>query len=303
VSVVLLSGGSGGAKLARGLYELLGAELTVVANTGDDTSFYGAHVSPDADRIAYWLAGRADKRGWGIKGDSSAAIGMLRELGVEVWFNIGDRDLAWCLERRRLLDAGLNPTEAQARLLGSLGVDARLLPMSDQPARTRIRTPSGWLELQEWIVRERSEPPIEDVDLSAARAAAPSPAVLDALAAAEAIVVGPSNPIISIGPILALRGMREALAAAPAPVVAVSPIVGGRALTSATAACLEWAGREVSSAGVVACYEGLLDGIVSDEPAGELTTLRCQTLMSNAAQRRMLAQRALELAQSIGGPR
>jgi LPPG:FO 2-phospho-L-lactate transferase len=299
VSVVLLYGGSGGAKLARGLYEILGAELTVIANTGDDIEIYGAHVSPDPDLISYWLADRIDERGWGLAGDSFAAMEMLGELGTEVWFNLGDRDLALCLERRRLLEQGLGATAAHARLTSALGVDARVLPMSEQPVRTRIRSGDEWIGLQEFLIRLRASAPIDDVEFAGADEAAPSAAVLEALSDARAVIIGPSNPVISIGPILALPGMREALRAAPAPVVAVSPIVDGDVLKGPTAAFLAWAGQPADASGVLGYYDGLIDGLVSDEEIEQVPSLRCDTLMSSAEQRRMVAQRALDLSASL----
>ena len=299
MSVVLLSGGSGGAKLARGLYELLGEELAVIANTGDDIEIYGAHVSPDPDLITYWLADRIDERGWGLAGDSFAAMGMLRELGTDVWFNLGDRDLALCLERRELLAQGLSATAAQARLTSALGVRARVLPMSDQSVRTRIATSGRWIGLQEFLIRLGAQAPIDGVEFEGAAAALPSPGVIEALAGARAVIIGPSNPVISIGPILALRGMREALTAAAAPVVAVSPIVGGEVLKGPTAACLAWAGQPANASGVLGYYDGLIDGVVSDEETEAIASLRCDTLMSTAEQRRFVAERALELCQSL----
>ncbi len=301
MSVVLLSGGSGGAKLARGLYELLGEELAVIANTGDDIEIYSAHVSPDPDLVTYWLADRIDERGWGLAGDSFAAMEMLRELGTDVWFNLGDRDLALCLERRELLTQGLSATAAQARLTSALGVRARVLPMSDQPVRTRIATSGGWVGLQEFLIRLGAQVPIDGVEFQGAAAALPSPVVIEALAGARAVIIGPSNPVISIGPILALRGMRDALIAAAAPVVAVSPIVGGEVLKGPTAACLAWAGQPADARGVLGYYDGLIDGLVSDEEIEAIASLRCDTLMSSAEQRRFVAERALELCQSLAG--
>jgi LPPG:FO 2-phospho-L-lactate transferase len=301
VSVVLLSGGTGGAKLAAGLYDIVGEELTVVANTGDDIEIYGAYVSPDPDLISYWLAERIDERGWGVAGDSFEVMAMLRELGVEVWFNLGDRDLALCIERRRMLDSGLTLTEAQAWLCAALGIGARVLPMSDQPVATRIRSAGEWHALQEYMIRLHASAPIEEIEFSGAADAAPSPAVLDAIAGARAIIIGPSNPVISIGPILALRGMREALEASRAPVVAVSPIVAGAVLKGPTAACLRWAGHAASGVGVTGYYGALIDGIVSDEPISDIASLRCETLMSSGAERRALAARALELSESLAG--
>ena len=293
MSVVLLSGGTGGAKLARGLYELVGEELTVVANTGDDIEIYGAHVSPDPDLITYWLADRIDDRGWGIAGDTFAAMDDLRDRGVDVWFNLGDQDLAVCAERRRLLDAGASLTETLARLGRSLGLTGRVLPMCDEPVNTRIRIAGEWLGLQEWLIRNHGAGPVEDVDFVGAAEASPTARVLEAIAGASAIVIGPSNPIISIGPILAVPGIREALLRARGPIVAVSPIVGGEVLKGPTAACLRWAGRTVDAEGVAACYDGLLDGLVADERLEGLPTLETDTLMADAAGRARLAAATL----------
>ena len=226
----MLSGGSGGAKLARGLYELLGEQLTVVANTADDVEIYEAYVSPDPDLVTYWLADRIDERGWGLAGDSFGAVEMLRELGAEAWFGLGDRDLGLCLERRRRRALGAGAVETHRALARARGVTADVLPMSEQPVRTRVLTAGRWVGLQEFMVTLRASEPIEDIKLDGIDAAAPAPEVLAAIDAAEAIVIGPSNPVISIGPILGLQGMREALGAARAPVVAVSPIVGGAVL-------------------------------------------------------------------------
>jgi LPPG:FO 2-phospho-L-lactate transferase len=299
VSVVLLSGGSGGAKLARGLYGLLGAELTVIANTADDIEIYGACVSPDPDLITYWLADRIDARGWGIAGDSFAAVEMLRELGADAWFGLGDRDLALCLRRRLLRESGLSATEVQAQLTTALGVSARVLPMSEQPVRTRVHTGEAWVSLQEFMVKLRASAPIAEIAFDGADQAHPTTEVLDALASARSIVIGPSNPVISIGPILALSGMRDALRAAPAPVVAVSPVVGGAVLKGPTAACLAWAGRPADASGVIGYYDGLLDGFVSDEPVEGLPALRCDTLLSSPRQREAVAQRVLDFARSL----
>ncbi|MEA2299365.1 MAG: 2-phospho-L-lactate transferase [Solirubrobacteraceae bacterium] len=299
MSVVLLSGGSGGAKLARGLLDEVGDELTVIANTGDDIEIHGGHVSPDPDLITYWLADRIDDRGWGIAGDTFAVMDALRELGVEVWFNLGDRDLAVCLERRRLLAGGAGLTEALARLGRCLGLAARVLPMSEEPVRTEIRTGGGWVGVQDFLIRLAGAAPIEDVRFAGAADASPAPGVLAAIAGARAIILGPSNPIISIGPILAVPGIREAVAGAPAPVVAVSPIVGGRVLKGPTAAFLAWAGLDADAAGVAACYHGLIDGLVADEPAAGIPMLRTATRMDDPAARRRLARETLAFAGAL----
>jgi len=300
VSVVLLSGGTGGAKLARGLYDLLGADLAVIANTGDDIEIYGAHVSPDPDLITFWLADRIDARGWGLEGDSFAAMEMLRELGLEVWFNLGDRDLALCLERRRLLDDGATLSEAHAALTRALGVSARVIPMSDDAVRTTIVSAGETIGLQRFVIGARGAAPIDDVIYSGATHARGAAAALAAIASAEAIIIGPSNPVLSIGPILAVAQIRAAIDASPAPVVAVSPIVGGEVLKGPTAACMAWAGVNADAAGIAAHYGELIDGLVTDEgPVEGVPTLTRDTRMDSADARRELATRTLELAHSL----
>ena len=301
MSVALLSGGTGGAKLARGLYDLLGAELTVIANTGDDVEMLGAHVSPDPDIVTYWLADRIDERGWGIAGDTFEAMAMLRELGADVWFQLGDRDLALCLERRRLLDGGLTLSEAHATLSRALGVHASVIPMSDDPVRTTVTTGARTIGLQEYLIVERGAAPIDDIRFEGADRAGASPAALEALARAEAIVIGPSNPVISIGPILAVGAIRAALEAASVPVVAVSPIVGGAVLKGPTAACLEWAGERADNAGVARHYGALIDALVADGPVEAIRTHVCDTLMDDEHARRRLARETLALVEELRG--
>src|SRR5919106_4108504 len=208
---VVLAGGTGGAKLAAGLQDAVGADLSVIANTGDDVEALGVHVSPDPDLITYWLDDEIDaEQGWGIRGDISTVFERLVRLGAPDWFRLTNLDLATCLRRRQLLDEGARPTEAQARIAAGLGVAARVLPMSDDPVRTRVRTPAGWRGFQEYLIVDRAEPAIEEVEFAGARESAPTPEVLEALAEADAIVIGPSNPVISIGPILAVPGLRDA---------------------------------------------------------------------------------------------
>jgi LPPG:FO 2-phospho-L-lactate transferase len=298
--VVVLAGGTGGAKLARGMLDVVGAdELVVVANTGDDIEIYGGLVSPDPDLVTFWLADRIDERGWGLKDDTFSVMDGLRELGVEVWFNLGDRDLAIAIERARALDEGARLTEAQARIGASLGVRARVLPMSDRPVRTRVMSDGSWCSLQEFLIRRRGEGPIQDVDFRHVRAAAPTAEVLEAIAAARAIVIGPSNPVISIGPILALPGLADALTASAAAVVAVSPLVGGRVLKGPTEACLRWARHSVSSAGIAETYAGVVDGLVADERTRSLPVLETSVLMDDGAARRRVAEQALQFAQGL----
>ena len=301
MSVVLLSGGTGGAKLARGLYDLLGDELAVIANTGDDIEIYGASVSPDPDLVSYWLADRIDERGWGIDGDSFGAMEMLRGLGTEVWFSLGDRDLGFCLERRRLLDAGQSLSEAHATLNRALGVSAQVIPMSDGRVRTTLRSGRRILGLQEFLIAHGGALTIDDIRFEGASAAAASPAALAALAAARAIIIGPSNPIISIGPILAIEAIRAAIEASSAPVIAVSPIVGGQVLKGPTVACLAWAGATADATGVARHYSPLIDAMVADEPVEGIRSLACDTWMGGASARRQLALRTLDLADALGG--
>ncbi len=302
---VVLAGGTGGAKLAAGAQLECGADLAVIANTGDDVEALGVHVSPDPDLCTYWLAGEIDEqRGWGIEGDSWIVFERLGRLGAPQWFRLGDRDLATCLERRRLLDSGLTPTEAQLRIGSALDLEARVLPMCDQAVRTRVRTAVGWLYLQQYLVGERAEPAVEEVAFAGVEAAAPTGAIAAAVAAAEAIVIGPSNPVISIGPILAVPGMRELLRDAAAPVVAVSPFVAGAVVKGPTEKFMRAIGREPSAAGVAAAYAGLIDGLIVDaadpEPAPASVPCRAiDTLMNSDESRRRVALAALELCAEL----
>ena len=305
--VVVLAGGTGGAKLAAGMQAVVGADLTVIANTGDDVEALGVHVSPDPDLCTYWLAGQIDaERGWGIAGDSFRVFERMKELGAPGWFGLSDLDLATCLERRRRLDGGERPTVIQGDIARALGVEATVLPMCDEPVRTRVRTPAGWREFQEFLVHDGAEPAIEEVALAGIEAARPTAEVEAALAAARAILIGPSNPMISIGPILAVPGMRELLAAAPAPVVAVSPFVGGAIVKGPTGKFIRAAGHEDSVAGVAAVYAGVIDAIVIDaddpapDPAGIAAT-RLPTLMDNEARRAAVARAVLDYATALGG--
>lgn len=302
-NIVVLAGGTGGAKLARGMLDALAApeRLTVIANTGDDIEIYGAHVSPDPDLVSFWLADLIDERGWGLRDDTFAVMDALRELGHDVWFHLGDRDLAWCLERARMLAEGLTPTAALARLNEAIGVRARVLPMSDDPVRTWVRGPGGWRSFQEFMIRERSAGTVEGLEFRGAEPARPSEQVLAAIADAEAIVIGPSNPLASIAPILAVPGIREALADAPAPVVAVSPVVGGRILKGPTAAFMAFAALERNADGVADFYGGLLDGIVADENVARLPTLQIDTRMDDHTSRADVARRTLDFALALTG--
>ena len=212
---VVLAGGTGGAKLAAGIQDLLGDGLAVIANTADDVELLGVDVSPDPDLVTYWLADEIDEQqGWGIKGDSSTVFERLVQLGAPDWFRLTDRDLATCLYRTTFIAEGGSRTAAQAQIARALGVRAQVLPMCEQRVCTRVRTAAGWRGLQEFLVADRGEPAIEAVEVEGIAEATPTPEVLAAIEGADAIVIGPSNPVISIGPILAISGIREAIAAA-----------------------------------------------------------------------------------------
>jgi LPPG:FO 2-phospho-L-lactate transferase len=297
--VVVLAGGTGGAKLARGMLDVVGDELVVVANTADDVEVYGAYVSPDPDLCAFWLADRIDKRGWGLHGDSFNAMEQLRELGVDVWFNLGDRDLAIGLRRAERLRDGATLTEAIAELTTGLGLRAKVLPMADQPVRTRVLARGRWVPFQEFMIRERGEGPVDGIEFVGVEAATAPATVLEAIAQARAIVVGPSNPIISIRPILAVAGIADALRNAAAPVVAVSPIVGGEVLKGPTDAFMAWAELPLSAAGVARAYDGVIDGIVADEPVDGLPALQVDTRMDDAGSRERVAQAVLRFAEDL----
>jgi LPPG:FO 2-phospho-L-lactate transferase len=298
--VVVLAGGTGGAKLARGMLDVVDSDqLTVIANTADDIEIYGAYVSPDPDLVMFWLADRIDARGWGLEGDSFRVMEGLRELGVEVWFHLGDRDLAIGLERARRLDEGERLTEAQADIGAALGITARVLPMADQPVRTRVLTESGWLPFQEFMIKAHGRGPVLDVDFRHARASAPTPEVLDAIARARAIIIGPSNPVVSIGPILAVPGLADAMRSSSAPVVAVSPLVGGNVVKGPTAEFMRWSGWPLHSDGIAAAYEGLIDGLVADQRTGAVPVLETDVLMDDDDTRRRLALRTLEFALAL----
>ena len=297
-SVVLLSGGTGGAKLARGLADACDA-LTVVANTGDDVDVYGVHVSPDPDLVTYWLADEIDERGWGLRGDTWRVMEALEQAGVPHWFRLGDRDLAMCLIRTERLRAGESLTAAHGAVVEAMGVEARVLPMSDQPVSTWVGARGRTMTFQEFMIVERAQGPVESVELRRIESVAPSDEVLQAIAEADAIVIGPSNPVISIGPILSLPGMSEAVRAAPAPVVAVSPFVGGRSIKGPTEPFCEQAGIELSAAGIARAYGGVIDGVVADEPSGAAAELVTDTLMDTAEARDRLAREVLDFAASL----
>lgn len=282
MKVALLAGGTGGTKLAHGFSMLSDIELTVIANVGDDTEIHGHLVCPDIDALLYTLSGVVDPdQGWGVSGDTHTAHAMFERLGAPTWFRIGDADLATHAHRAELLAGGASLTDAVAGMATALGIGARILPATDEPHRTMIETDEGPLEFQEYFVRLRQEPEVRGVSFEGdARA---TDAVLAAIDEAELIVIGPSNPIVSIGPILALPGIEEALQAADAPVVAVSPIIAGKALKGPADRMLASLGHESTALGVARLYDGLVRRFVVDEADAALAgAIESQTAMSVA---------------------
>ena len=311
--IVALAGGVGGAKLAEGLYaELPPDALAVVVNTGDDFDQFGLRIAPDADTVLYTLAGLANREtGWGVAGDTFAALEMLRRYGEDAWFLLGDRDFATHMLRTARLRAGATPTAVLGELARRLGVRALLLPMCDEPVATRVRTPAGELAFQEYLVHRRHADLVSGVRFDGVDTARVSPAIAAAIHEAEVIILCPSNPIVSIGPILAVPGMRDLLREARAPLVAVSPIVGGRALRGPADRMLRDLGHEVSSHGVALLYRDLLRGIVIDAAdaadaeriaALGLGVLVTRTVMEDVDDRRRLAAEVLRFARGAVRP-
>ena len=313
-SYVALSGGVGGAKLALGLCDVLAdpARLTVVANTGDDFEHLGLKVCPDLDTLTYTLADLANEEtGWGRAGESGAFMEALGALGGETWFFLGDRDLAMHVERTRRLRAGERLSAVTAALCERLGVPARIVPMSDDPVPTVVETPEGPLAFQHYFVRERCRPKVLGFRHEGAERARPCAAFMDALAAPDlgAVVVCPSNPYISIDPILAVPGVRAAIMACKAPVIAVSPIVGGQAVKGPTAKMMTERGIAPSAAAIAAHYAGVIDGLVIDEAdrpqADEIAATGVAvevtaTMMTSRADKQALARAVLAFAGRIG---
>ncbi len=308
--IVALAGGVGGAKLADGLYRgLPSRDLTVIVNTADDFDWFGLRICPDADTVMYTLAGIANPAtGWGIAGDTFEALGMLGRYGRDVWFQVGDRDLATHVARTERLRSGMGLTDVMAELASALGIDAKILPMCDEPVATEVLTPGGPLDFQEYFVHRHQSDTVNGVVFRGIEQARPTGAVLRALTEARAVVFCPSNPIVSIGPILAVPGLRELVARHPGARVAVSPIVGGRALRGPADRMLESLGHDVSAYGVAALYQGLVDGMVIDEVDAALApriealgmrVLVAPTVMVDAAGRTLLASKVLDFCEQI----
>jgi LPPG:FO 2-phospho-L-lactate transferase len=264
--IVVLTGGTGGAKFVDGLRQVVSAqELTIIVNTGDDLEWWGLYVSPDIDSITYVLAGMLSKeRGWGVKGDTFFCLQAMGQLGQPIWFKTGDRDLAVHLLRSKMLTQGKTLSEATAEISSRLGVQARILPMTDSRVETRVMTPIGELSFEEYFVQRWYQDPVESVRFAGAADAEPAPGVIDAIRVASVVILAPSNPVTSISPILAVPGIRESLRETRASVVAISPIVGGAAVSGPAGALMAAQGFPVSLAGVAQAYHDFLDILVAD---------------------------------------
>ncbi len=309
MNIVALAGGVGGAKLADGLYRVLPPDtLTIIGNTADDLELFGVHISPDLDTVMYTLAGLANPAtGWGVVDDTFTTLAMLEKYGEDVWFRLGDADFATHLKRTAGLRAGQRLTDVTAALTAPLGMRARLLPMCDERVGTEVETPEGWRDFQDYFVRRRHADRVTNVRFAGIEQARLTPEITDALATADAIIFCPSNPIVSIGPILAVPGLRDALVASPAVKVAVSPIIGGKALKGPADRMLAEQGMEVSAFGVAQGYVGLLDAMVIDTldaalapriDALGMAVQIAQTVMQDTEDRAQLARAVLTFAES-----
>jgi LPPG:FO 2-phospho-L-lactate transferase len=302
VKVALLSGGGGGARFARGLADALPpGDLTVVGNVGDDVEILGLHVSPDLDGLLYTLAGMVDEeRGWGRAGESWTVLASAGAWGGDEWFRLGDLDIGLHLVRREMFDAGVPLSRVTAHLAERASLSTRIVPATDDRLRTHVHTPSGSFPFQEWFVGRAHEDDVDDVSYEGAAEARPAPGVLEALADADAIVLAPSNPYLSIGPILAVREVREALESRRVPCVAVSPLVGGKAVSGPLDRMLSRMAGGTTPGHLAGCYEGLLDALVIDESdasaEARIELVATKTLMHDRESARRLAESVLEVA-------
>jgi LPPG:FO 2-phospho-L-lactate transferase len=310
--IVVLTGGTGGAKFVDGLRQVVRPEdLTIIVNTGDDLEWWGLYMSPDLDSITYVLAGMLSKeRGWGVKGDTFYCLQAMGQLGQPIWFHVGDRDLAIHLLRTKLLREGKTLTEATEVIAAKLGAQATILPMSDARVETRIMTPIGELTFEEYFVQRWYQDPVESVRFAGADEAQPAPGVLKAIQSASLVLLAPSNPITSVGPILAVPGIREALRTTRAPVAAVSPIVGKAAVSGPAGVLMKACGFEVSISGIAKAYEDFIDLLVADEqdtPSAQALSksglkVRCaQTIMRKSEDKTNLARAVLSFVDATAG--
>jgi LPPG:FO 2-phospho-L-lactate transferase len=307
--ICILSGGTGGAKFVDGLRQAMPEEeVTVIVNTGDDLMWWGLYVSPDIDSIVYVLSGLlSGERGWGVKGDTFLCLQAMAQLGEPAWFHAGDRDLAMHLLRSRLLTEGKTLTEATAMICSKLGIKARVLPMSNSRVETRVDTPIGELSFEEYFVQRWYQDPVNSVRFAGASDAEAAPGVIEAIVSADAVVLAPSNPVTSIGPILAVPGVREALVETHGKIAAISPIVGGAAVAGPAGILMAAQGLPCSIAGVAKTYEDFLDVLICDvQDARSAEALRknglrvecTQTIMRTAEDRAVLGRKVLSV---IGG--
>jgi LPPG:FO 2-phospho-L-lactate transferase len=310
--ITVLSGGTGGAKFVDGLRHVVPArELTVIVNTGDDLVWWGLNVSPDVDSITYVLADLLSKdRGWGVEGDTFHCLDSMRRLGELAWFGLGDRDLATHLLRTQLLAAGKTLTQTTAEIAQRHGIESRILPMTDGKVETRILTPQGELSFEEYFVRERHQVPVEGVRFAGAESSAPAPGVTEAISHADMVLIAPSNPITSIGPILAIPKTRRAICDTPAPVIAVSPIIGDAAVSGPAGELMRSQVLPVSAVGVAQAYREFLDVLIFDHhdealaPAIEALGIRplaASILMKSPEDKLRLARTAAECCISVSG--
>ncbi len=297
----VFAGGVGASRFLQGLVQVADpSAITVISNTGDDVELYGVHVSPDTDIVIYALAGAVNpETGWGLTGDTFNVVDQLQRFGYDRWFHLGDRDLAMALHRTNLLRGGVPMHEVVAQLARAWGLACTLLPMSDDPVRTRIFGPTGELPFQDYMVRLRTEVEVREIQFAGATAARPAPGVLEAIREAKAVILAPSNPLVSIGPILAVPGVREALECTPAVRAAISPIIAGQVVKGPAAKMLASLGHEVSAVGVARIYAGLVDLMVIDEQDRSLQSevealgMRClvtDTLMTSPERKAELAR-------------
>jgi LPPG:FO 2-phospho-L-lactate transferase len=306
--VTVLAGGVGAARFLQGLVQVMPpSDITVISNTGDDEEFFGLHVSPDIDTVIYTLAGAIDEaQGWGLAGETYRTLGALRRFGYETWFSLGDADIATHLYRTQLLRSGVTLSDATGRIAQAFALEFRLLPMSDDRVRTLVETDAGTLAFQEYFVKQRTDVDVRAVRFDGADAATPAPDVLDAIASAAVVVVAPSNPVVSIGPILAVPGVRDALVRTDARIAAVSPIIGGKTIKGPADRMMASLGMTATAAGVAQAYADFLDVLVIDEEdralapdvedAGVRATVT-QTIMRGDAEKRALAEAVLAAVQ------
>ncbi len=297
----VLAGGTGAAKFLRGLVKVVPEEnVDVIVNVGDDVEIWGLHISPDIDSIAYGLANKIDTvRGWGLENETFQCLEEIQAYGMPSWFRLGDRDLATHLARTELLKRGLSLTDTVGHMTKAIGVRARVLPATDERVRTKIETPDGTLDFQEFFVRDHWQPEVRSVAYAGATEARASASVLESIREAGVVIIAPSNPITSIGPMIAIHDLRDALRCTRAPVVAISPLIGNAAVSGPTAKLMEACGFEVSPSGIARCYHDFLDNIVLDtSDAAFAASIRYETigvqltdiLMANEESARRLAQ-------------